>query len=532
MGIPAYFSHIVKKHGDIIKKFNKDFKEVHNLLLDCNSIIYDCVRDIKSNNNFENVLIKSVATKIEEYITTINPTITVYIAFDGVAPVAKLEQQRTRRYKSNFTNKIIDSFKENKQSQWNTTNITPGTQFMDKLSKYIHTFFNNPQKYNLQNLLISTSLNEGEGEHKLFSDIRNDPEYKTQRTVVYGLDADLIMLSLNHRKYCDEIYLFRETPEFIKYVDSSLSPNLLYVMDINILGDKLINILNNTNDSVELDYQKNKIHDYIFICFMLGNDFIPHIPCINIRTHGIDHLMDAYKITIGKNKQNITDGTKINWSVFRKLIKHLSDNELEYYKLEYKLREKHGKRYFANTDSEKCEYKFLNLPIQNRELEIYIDPGQEYWKNRYYKTLFDVDYKEDIIKEICINYLEALEWTFKYYSTGCADWNWCYNYHYPPLMCDLLKYIPYFDTEFIKANDNKPVNPLVQLSYVLPYENLNILPDKIHNALLSTYPEYYSNNWEFQWAFCKYFWESHIKMYPIDIEKLKQLICDNSLKLK
>ena len=71
MGIPAYFSHIVKKHGDIIKKFNKDFKEVHNLLLDCNSIIYDCVRDIKSNNNFENVLIKSVATKIEEYITTI-----------------------------------------------------------------------------------------------------------------------------------------------------------------------------------------------------------------------------------------------------------------------------------------------------------------------------------------------------------------------------------------------------------------------------------------------------------------------------
>ena len=172
------------------------------------------------------------------------------------------------------------------------------------------------------------------------------------------------------------------------------------------------------------------------------------------------------------------------------------------------------------------------MPQQNRELEIYIDPGQEYWKNRYYKTLFDVDYKEDRIKEICINYLEALEWTFKYYSTGCADWNWCYNYHYPPLMCDLLKYIPYFDTEFIKANDNKPVNPLVQLSYVLTYENLNILPDKIHNALLSTYPEYYSNNWEFQWAFCKYFWESHIKMYPIDIEKLKQLICDNSLKLK
>ena len=48
MGIPAYFSHIVKQHKDIIKKFNKDFGVVDNLLMDCNSIVYDCIRSIDS----------------------------------------------------------------------------------------------------------------------------------------------------------------------------------------------------------------------------------------------------------------------------------------------------------------------------------------------------------------------------------------------------------------------------------------------------------------------------------------------------
>ena len=240
MGIPAYFSYIVKQHGDIIQKFNSSKFLIPNLFLDCNSIIYDCVRTIDNKKNFENKLMKAICEKIQYYIEIIKPTNIVYIAFDGVAPVSKLDQQRTRRYKSQFSNEITNLILDKSNDDWNTANITPGTDFMNNLSHYIHQYFNEPSTFKIKNLIVSTSQDPGEGEHKLFEDIRVNPNYKNENTVVYGLDADLIMLSLNHLKFCNHIYLFRETPEFIKHLDSSLSPNQLYVLDMNNLSQNLL----------------------------------------------------------------------------------------------------------------------------------------------------------------------------------------------------------------------------------------------------------------------------------------------------
>lgn len=519
MGIPAYFSHIIKQHRNIIHNLNQlTNNHIDNLLMDCNSIIYDCVNNLIKNehtqtDNIESQIIKDVCNKIKEYVKLLKPKNKIYIAFDGVAPVAKLEQQKTRRYKSIYQQSIEKELNpEYNSPKWSTLNITPGTQFMEKLSKCIIKTFNS-KKY-----IVSTSDKCGEGEHKLFHDIRNNEHYKTETTVIYGLDADLIMLSLLHVKYCDKILLYRETPEFIKSIDSTLNPNELYGFNINELSSKICQELkseNNTFNSVRTS------DDYVFICFLLGNDFIPHIPYLNIRTNGIVHLLDAYNSLFSTNKSKyiINENQKINWTSFKELVNHLSKHEVEYMEQEYEIRND-LKYQNISTPME----KFNLLPCFNRKDEIYIQPGQKYWKNRYYKVLFNKEYNEQNIKCICINYLEAIEWTFKYYNEGCPDWRWKYNYNYPPLMSDLLKYIPYFDTNFIKENTHKPVSQKVQLAYVLPKEYLDLLPQTDKKTLLEKVPQYYDNTFKFHWHFCKYFWESHLNTKPININKLEDIL--------
>ena len=153
MGIPSYFSYIINNYSNII--YNR--KQIVNenicfcyLFMDCNSIIYDEFRKLENNiaknnmiiDNLENILINNVITKIGDYIKNISPSQLVYIAFDGVAPFAKMAQQRTRRHKGAILSKI-DSVLQKKPSniKWSTSNITPGTQFMNNLSVKIKKTF-------------------------------------------------------------------------------------------------------------------------------------------------------------------------------------------------------------------------------------------------------------------------------------------------------------------------------------------------------------------------------------------------------
>ena len=77
------------------------------------------------------------------------------------------------------------------------------------------------------------------------------------------------------------------------------------------------------------------------------------------------------------------------------------------------------------------------------------------------------------MKQVCHNLLEALEWTYSYYTNDCKCWNWKYNYNYAPLLQDIYNYIPYFDTEYIEKGNQIPLEPSIQLAYVLPLESLN-----------------------------------------------------------
>lgn len=525
MGIPSYFSYIVKNHPELIQKLSMLSINIHNLYMDCNSVIYDVVRSSTPNISDEDI-IQKIIQKIELYIHIIKPTHSIFIAFDGVAPMAKLDQQRSRRYKSQLIKSINChiSTEENDNTSWNTTAITPGTSFMDKLHNLLTIHFDNASRYKCNNLILSTPKDLGEGEHKIFKHIRDNPSiHATQTTVIYGLDADLIMLSINHLPITKNIYLFRETPEFIKSIDNSLEPNENYIMDIPNLAKEIVNSMNNNNTTYST-YDTNRIYDYIFLCFFLGNDFMPHFPALNIRTGGIDKLINSYKHTIGNTAQNITDGKTIHWKNLRKVISFLAQLEEKYIIDEDKKRSIQEK-YVYPIENDKQKYiKFDAIPIYERGMEKYIHPGKHGWQERYYKILFNIDIDDERRKQICINYLEGLEWTMKYYNDCCPDWNWTYNYHYPPLLQDLIKYIPYFETTFIKPNKNTPITPLTQLCYVLPKNSLNLLHPEIYKKLEPYIPELYPEHCEMIWCYNKYFWESHVCLPHIDIAQLQKII--------
>ena len=121
MGIPSYFVHALKTYKNIVKTLSSFGKPVSNLYMDCNGIIYDAVRDIKvadikptgsitKREMYEAAIMQRVCDTISSYVSQVNPSHRVLIAFDGVAPVAKLNQQRERRFRTWITSALDREF--------------------------------------------------------------------------------------------------------------------------------------------------------------------------------------------------------------------------------------------------------------------------------------------------------------------------------------------------------------------------------------------------------------------------------------
>lgn len=562
MGIPSYFSYIIRNHANIIRN-NYKMKNVvlHSLYMDCNSIIYDAIRGGDKSPNMdgskaltEDQIIQTVIRKIDEYVRSIHPTNVLFIAFDGVAPLAKMNQQRNRRFKTGFLSRLDFSGEivatkgprvgQESTSDFNTALITPGTKFMEKLSSRINAeFIGREYLYGVNRLVISASDEEGEGEHKMFEYIRSNAQ-KGENIAVYGLDSDLIMLSLIHRFYCNNIFIFREAPEFSKSLipkEHEIKPNELLFLDCDLLG---LSILKEMGISLAHDEKTraNRICDYIFICFLLGNDFLPHFPALNIRTHGNYTLLDVYKAHIGKFNDRFlvsVDPIEVNWNWVKLYLSILSQNERQNIAKELAERDKTEAKLLgggnrASLDEDGLQTSFENIPILYRGEEKYIRPNEMGWEERYYERAFGsnntnahVTTKSDR-KNVCENYIEGLEWVYRYYVEGCCDWRWKYDGHYAPLLNDIISYIPDTPKSVIKPSKcNEPFHSKTQLLYVIPpwnHDEIFGVKNRTVNKIKDANPDFFQNKeaegLDFQWMFCRYFWESHVKLPHIDVNTL------------
>ena len=174
MGIPCFYSYIVKNHGNIIKSLSK--VPCDNLYIDGNSIIYDSYNALELCDNFEQALIQEIIIRLNALIIKVSPKSRCFITFDGVAPLAKLKQQRVRRFKSEYERNIRKGLGISTPAKWNTNAITPGTKFMKKLSHELCDYYlHSPHKH--INIVVSSSEEPGEGEHKIFAMVRKNIEY-------------------------------------------------------------------------------------------------------------------------------------------------------------------------------------------------------------------------------------------------------------------------------------------------------------------------------------------------------------------
>lgn len=521
MGIPSFFSFITRKYKNTVLYSKHAFKNINNLYIDANSIIYDSIQQLKNENTFptEQILFQKTFQNLKDLINNVSPNKQVYICFDGVPPFAKIKQQRERRFK----NKIINDWEtslnntnnreDNLENIFDKCNITTGTTLMNNLDTYIQNQLHSNNVFPNLQIYFSGSTKTGEGEHKIFQFIKSNIQYHQQSTTyIYGLDADLIILCLHHNHLCDKLYLFRETHN---------KDNIIH-LNIQSLYDSIYNTITIHN------FIKKSIiiSDYTLLSFLLGNDFLPHSPFLNIRTTGIYSLLNAYKNTIHTKNLSITEENKINWKNFKYLIKYLSSQEETLLKNEYMTR---NKKQTIPDDKQKLQY----LPMFLREKEHYINPLQPGWKTRYYKALFDINYQDKkSIQHICLLYLQGFEWTYHYYTHSKSCSSWVYPYHYPPLFSDLLHYFPVGNCSLLHDNNvnlskiiEKPMDPLEQLCYVLPPTSFNLLPSQIQKEMDTFHEKYtsYFNN-HLDWTFCTFLWESHIYTPPIFREFVKYTI--------
>jgi len=515
MGIPKYFRHIATKYPSVVINTNTKV-QINNLYFDMNCLIHPCVRNVTQENagivnehkklepgkkyqtdhtfvtKFEQIVYEEIELYLNKLLLIANPDKLVYLAIDGVAPRAKMEQQRVRRFRSIKISKYESDIHTKhgvSKAGFDTNCITPGTIFMYKLSVFLNSYCERKFKELNIDFILDDCQNKGEGEHKILQHIKNN----TSEDVgcIYGLDADLIMLSL-----CtgSEIYLLREDIHFGK-VDMS---SFLY-LDIKELGDHLYNEIKadimSKPDTEELVLERqNIINDYICLCFLIGNDFLPHLNGIDILTNSINDLLNIYiSIIVIRHKHLVIDNS-INFIFIRQILTYLFANEKAYLpKFQNKLNKFRPRlNYNNNMELELEKLKFYPCYHHNNSVVL----GKGDWMDKYYDYYFNI--KNVVINSadidaVCSNYIDGLQWNIKYYLDECPSYSWYYHYRAGPCLRELCRFL--INRVYpVKFDTVTEFSPLEQLSIVLPIQSRHLWAGNFNRLvnndlkLLSYYP--------------------------------------------
>ncbi|KJZ80434.1 hypothetical protein HIM_00284 [Hirsutella minnesotensis 3608] len=351
MGVPKFFRWLSERYPAISQVIAENrIPEFDCLYLDMNGIIHNCThKDAGEDATFrlsEEEMFIRIFNYIEHLFGKIKPKQLFFMAIDGVAPRAKMNQQRARRFRTALDvekareKAIKEGVEMPKEEPFDSNCITPGTEFMAKLSRQLRYFVNKKISEDTEwqgcEVVLSGHDVPGEGEHKIMEYIRNakaQPNYNANvRHCLYGLDADLIMLGLlsHDPHFC----LLREEVTFgraSKTKSKELEHQNFYLLHLCIVREYLELEFQDMREDGALKFPydlERIIDDFILMAFFVGNDFLPNLPDLHINEGALANMFGIYKRVLPQCDGYINENGVINMTRLQKLLGELSKLEL------------------------------------------------------------------------------------------------------------------------------------------------------------------------------------------------------------
>lgn len=363
------------------------------------------------------------------------------IAVDGVAPRAKLLQQRMRRHSSTRT-PIFDS-----------NAISPYTSFMKDIHGRILNMMNDTvsrARYP-RTIIYSSYQVPGEGEQKIFMKLANNSLDSNRPTVIAGLDSDLILMGLMSN--AKKLYLMRKTGRRQTF------------LNISSLRQGIIENLGGNNGT------RDRVLEFSALTLIFGNDFLPPIPGLTYYTE-FTTVLNVYKT----KALNLIDGDEISLTGLLGLLEALPISEL----LANHVKET---KFRLKRDAESRMPRVRTSYLANLELEGYRD--------NYYAY---VDPNPNTIKQtivnMCINWVQMLNWTysyFRFYANAVSQVD-AYEYNLAPMLPDLI--------QVLRVMINIPpsitpgrIHPYAALMMILPRTSTSVAPEELQ-LIIDKLPPY------------------------------------------
>jgi 5'-3' exonuclease len=508
MGIPSYYKKLADHTKGLVSKHYEGKPSA--LYFDFNCMIYHCARRQNStlppypgpegNEEWERLLLDDIVKYVVKVWQTVGQPKEVFLAVDGVVPMAKIKQQRMRRFKSIWLaeEEKKEGTRENKPS-WDTNCITPGTHFMKRLSVRLQELCAKRPHWS-----ISGAEEPGEGEHKVMAKLRQR-EASEEPIFVYGLDADLILLTMLNAK--SPAYLVREDSE-------------MGLVQLNSFGEEDYSFFSLETLKRTLPLTVN-IPTYVAAMSLLGNDFLPHSLTLKIRENGHETLVKSLKSLAEANIQLLTEKdsiVKINHEALLTLFAVWSQEEQS--RMLHALKKKLQMR----GRSQEC--------LENRPLEWMVESGlvwkdketwilHSQWKEVYTKQWLKCERDCDV-DSVCQEYIFGIQWVLDYY-TGQHPVNmlWSFSRLVPPLWSHLESYCQknlYKELQFVNAETIKPSE---QLAMVLPLESWHLLQEPSLRSLPSRLPQFWPTSFEFFSAGRTRMWECEPLIPALPVQRIR-----------